>query len=100
MGTPEVNGVLSGLACEFIDEALDREHIVVRSDSAPEGGVDARRLFPVDLHANIRDVVGDVFRGSDSVPSHAVSQYWRRPPGEYRRSGHAMFPGDDAIAVQ
>jgi len=38
------NGVLAGLAGEFIHGAFDREHIVVRADAAPKAGRHRRRL--------------------------------------------------------
>jgi hypothetical protein len=34
---------------QLVDERLDGEHVVVRTDAAPEGGVDARGFFAVEL---------------------------------------------------
>src|SRR5580693_3951471 len=57
--------ILARLTCQLLDEALDGEHVVVWADAAPEARDDARWLFPIEFHASVGNVVGNVLRGVD-----------------------------------
>src|SRR6185312_13873638 len=70
--TAKGDRVLAGLARQLIDERLDRKHIVVGTDAAPEPRVDPRRLLAVELHAKVGDVVRNVLRRIDTVPIDAL----------------------------
>jgi hypothetical protein len=60
VGAPKCDWVFACLVRQLVDEALDGEHVVVWADATPEAGVDTRWLFPIELHAQVRDVVQDV----------------------------------------
>ena len=78
----EFDRILAGLLRELVDEALDREHVVVRSDAAPETGRHGRRLVALEFDAQIRNVVRNVDRAVDRIDVDALVSLNR--PGRKR----------------
>src|SRR5262249_44992502 len=94
----EFNGILAGLARQFIHHALDREHIVVWADATPETGRHRRRLGLNELDMEVRDVIGHVHGGIDAVDVDALLERRRQPARQDRGTRDLVFPADDLAA--
>ena len=68
----ECDRVLAGLARQLVHEAFDREHVVVRSDAAPEAGRHRGRFGPHIFDMEVGDVVGHVDGAIDRVDVDAL----------------------------
>ena len=93
-------GILAGFPRQLVHEALDREHIVVGADAAPESGRHRRRLGPDIFDMKVGNVVGDVDRAIDAVDVDAVLERRRKPARHDRRTADAVLPADDLAVGQ
>ena len=100
MRAPERDRILAGAARQLVDERLDREHVVVRTHAAPERGVDARRLFAVELDAIVGNVVRHVRRRVDAVGIDAVLKAGGSQRASDSGAGDLVLPADDPTALE
>src|SRR6202521_5108616 len=100
MGAPKCDRVLACLVGQLLDEALDGEHVVVWADAAPEAGVDTRWLFPIELHAQVRDVVRDVLGRGDAIRIYTLLKNGGQKSSIHGRARSSVLPADDAVALQ
>ena len=83
----EFDRILAGLARQLVDEAFDREHVVVGPDAAPEAGRHRRRLGAHIFDVEVGDVVGHVDGAIDRVDVDALLERRRQPARDDRRAG-------------